>query len=81
MTIKLTLSVGMHVIQKAKQYARRHKRSFYEIVTSYFSSLSAGTDASAKIDPEVRAIGDQIPADKIPELEDARYRYLKEKYP
>ena len=78
MTAKLTLSVEKNVIQNAKRYARKHKRSLSEIVTSYLRSLSS--DAAEELDPDVVAISDEIPAAKIPELDDARYRYLKEKY-
>jgi hypothetical protein len=80
MTTKLTLSVEKTVIQNAKLYARRQKRSLSEIVASYLRGLSAEPDASEELDPEVMAIADEIPPGRIPELENARYQYLKEKY-
>ena len=68
------------VIQKAKAYARKHKRSLSEIVTGYLSSLTLDGDVPEEIDDEVMALADNIPADRIPDLDDPKYRYLKEKY-
>jgi Family of unknown function (DUF6364) len=79
MTTKLTLSVENSVIKNAKLYARRHNRSLSEIVSSYLRSLADGGGSEA-LDPDVVAIADEIPAGKIPEFADTRYRYLKEKY-
>ena len=80
MTTKLTLSVEKGVIQKAKAYARKHQRSLSEIVTGYLSSLTAGVDAEEEIDEEVMALAGDIPAERIPDLDDHRYRFLKDKY-
>lgn len=80
MTTKLTLSVEKTVIENAKLYARRQKRSLSEIVASYLRGLSTEPDASEEYDPEVMAIADEIPVGRIPDLENARYRYLKGKY-
>ena len=80
MTTKLTLSVEKNVIQKAKQYARKHKRSLSEIVSCYLRSLTDERDVSEEIDEEVMALADEIPAERLSALDDAKYRFLKDKY-
>jgi hypothetical protein len=80
MTTKLTLSMEKTVIQNAKRYARRQGRSLSDIVASYLRGLSAEPDAAEVLDPEVMAVADEIPVERIPDLENARYKYLKKKY-
>ena len=80
MTTKLTLSVEKLVVQKAKRYARTHKRSLSEIVTNYLDYISSQTTELPEIDPEVLEASGQISLKQIPELKEPKYRYLKEKY-
>ena len=79
-TTKLTLSVEKRVVQKAKQYARNHKKSLSQIVTSYLDYISSKGSEVPEIDPEVLEASGQIPLDKIPNLKEPKYRHLKDKY-
>jgi hypothetical protein len=80
MTTKLTLTVEKQVIQRAKRYAKRQKKSLSEIVTTYLDHLSTEADIASEIDAEVLAASDNIRPDQVPNLKDAKYRYLKEKH-
>jgi hypothetical protein len=80
MTTKLTLTVEKQVIQRAKRYAKRQKQSLSQIVTTYLDHLSTEADISAEIDSEVLSASDSIRLDQIPDLKEAKYRYLKEKH-
>ncbi len=80
MTTKLTLSVEKRVVQKAKRYARAHKQSLSSIVTNYLDYISNQADVSTNIDPEVIEASGHISPEKIPDISDPKYRYLKDKY-
>ena len=80
MTTKLTLSVEKHVVQKAKRFAQTQKKSLSEIVTGYLDYISSRAAETPEIDPEVLELSGNIPMDKIPDLKDPKYQYLKEKY-
>jgi hypothetical protein len=80
MTTKLTLSVEKKVIQRAKQFAKIHKQSLSQIVTSYLDHISRQITTPEDIDPEVLELSDRIRATDLPKLKDVKYRYLKEKY-
>ena len=80
MTTKLTLSVEKKVIQRAKQFAKIHKQSLSQIVTSYLDHISRQITTPEDIDPEVLELSDRIKVKDLPNLKDAKYRYLKEKY-
>ena len=80
MTTKLTLSVDRQVIQKAKRYALKRKKSLSQLVTNYLKYVTAEDPDLSDIDPVVRQVADQIPFGQLPRLEDPRYRYLKDKY-
>jgi|WetSurSiteA1Bulk_404760.scaffolds.fasta_scaffold1006098_1 hypothetical protein len=41
MEVKLTLKLSKSVIEKAKQYAKKRKRSFSKLVEDYFTILSS----------------------------------------
>jgi len=79
MTTKLTLSVEKRVIQKAKRFAQSQKKSLSEIVTEYLDYIS-GQPGESEIDPEVLEASAEIPPERIPDIQDARYRYLRDKY-
>jgi len=80
MTTKLTLSVEKRVVQKAKRYARTHKKSLSQIVTNYLDYISSQGAELTEINPEVLEASGQIPMKKIPNLKEPKYRYLKHKY-
>ncbi len=80
MNTKLTLSVEKRVVQKAKRYARKRKKSLSEIVTTYLDYISSQPAEQQEIDPEVLAASGNIPPQRIPEVKDAKFQYLKEKY-
>jgi len=80
MTTKLTLSVEKRVVQRAKHFARTHKKSLSEIVTNYLDYISSQDASVPEIDPEVLELSDRIPMKDLPKLKDAKYSYLKEKY-
>jgi hypothetical protein len=80
MTTKLTLSVDRQVIQKAKRYARRHNKSLSQLVTNYLKHVTADDREMSEIDPVVQEVADEIPIAQVPQLDEPKYRYLKDKY-
>ena len=57
MEVKLTLKLSKSVIEKAKQYAKKRKRSLSKLVEDYFTILSSKDPAeNAKISPIVREL-------------------------
>ena len=80
MTTKLTLSVEKRVVQKAKRYARTYNKSLSSIVTDYLDYISSRAGESSEIDPEVLEASGQIPPERIPDMEEPRFRRLKQKY-
>ena len=80
MTTKLTLSVEKRVIQKAKRFAQTQKKSLSEIVTNYLDYISSQTADAADIDPDVLQASGDIPPERIPDVKEAKFRYLKNKY-
>ena len=80
MTTKLTLSVDRQVIQKAKRYARRHNKSLSQLVTNYLKHVTADDREMPEIDPVVQEVADEIPIAQVPQLDEPKYRYLKDKY-
>ena len=80
MTTKLTLSVERQIIEKAKRYAQEHNRSLSEIVAKYLEYLTDDVETVMDIAPEVLDLSDEISIDKLGEGDDAKYRYLRDKY-
>jgi hypothetical protein len=80
MTTKLTLSVEKRVVLKAKRYARTHKKSLSQLVTNYLDHISSQDAGIAEYDPEVLDAAGQIPVNKMSDIKDPKYRYLKDKY-
>lgn len=78
--MEIEVSVEKRVIQKAKQFAKIHKQSLSQIVTSYLDHISRQMTVAEDIDPEVLELSDRIRVKDLPDLKDAKYRYLKEKY-
>jgi hypothetical protein len=80
MTTKLTLSVERAIIDKAKRYAQEHNRSLSEIVAKYLDYLTGDVESAIEIDPEVLDLSDEIPIEQLRDTNDAKYRYLRDKY-
>jgi len=68
----LTLSVEKRVVQKAKLYARKRKKSLSEIVTTYLDFSSRRGSELQDIDPEVLEASGQISLERIPDLKDPK---------
>ena len=76
-----TLSVEKSTIEKARQYAREHNKSLSELVENYLEYLTEEKEQSAnEIDPEVVELSDNIPVEMLPDIDEGKYKYLKEKY-
>ena len=80
MTTKLTLSVDKRVVQRAKAFARTQKQSLSQIVTNYLDHISRQAPSAEDIDPEVMELSDRIRLKDLPDMKDAKYQYLKDKY-
>ena len=80
MTTKLTLSVDKRVVQRAKAFARTQKQSLSQIVTNYLDHISRQAPSADDIDPEVLEMSDRIRLKDLPDIQDAKYQYLKAKY-
>ena len=78
--VKLALSIDRDLIDKAKQYARRHDRSLSDLVSSYLRQITADEQDADDVDPLVRDVADEIPMDQIVDLGDARCQHLKARY-
>jgi len=48
MSTKLTLTVDQEVIDSAKEYAKKTKRSLSNIIEEYLKSLTSGTQGTKK---------------------------------
>jgi hypothetical protein len=48
MSTKLTLTVDQEVIDSAKEYAKKTKRSLSNIIEEYLKSLTSGTQSAKK---------------------------------
>ena len=80
MRTKLTLSVDQAVVERAKRYARKSKRSLSELVTSYLRQLTMADDPEEEIDPVVRDAADELPLTGLPDPKDAKLQHLMDKY-
>ena len=80
MTTKPTPSVEKRVVQKDKLFARTHRKSLSQLVTSYLDHISSKDGELPVYDPEVLDAAGQIPLNRIPAAREPKYRYLKDKY-
>ncbi len=78
--VKLALSIDRDLIDKAKQYARRHDRSLSDLVSSYLRQITADEQDADDVDPLVRDVADEVPMGQLVDLGDARCQHLKAKY-
>jgi hypothetical protein len=75
---KLTLSVDEAVVEKAREYSRRHGTSISQLVSRFLSGLPADDSAwEAELTPTVRRLLGIASGDVD---EDDYHRYLLEKY-
>ena len=72
---KLTLSVDVDVIERARLYSRRHQTSISQLVTNYLSQLDA--NSSERFSPSVRRLLGILPTSVS---EDEYYQHLDEKH-
>ena len=73
---KLTLSIDENVIERARQYSKRHGVSISRLVTNYLAGLGARSKADA-ISPSVRRLRGILPPDTSVER---HKKYLEDKY-
>ena len=79
MQTKLTLRLDSHLIRRAKDYARRRRKSVSTVVADYFASLEAARDqTSPELPPKVRSLLGAFGKTRISE-KDYR-RHLEAKY-
>ncbi|NOR74455.1 MAG: hypothetical protein GQ525_04800 [Draconibacterium sp.] len=84
MDTKLTLKLDKRVIDRAKKYASKHKRSLSRMIESYLKSLIDKDSPESKDDLEISpfvksmATGVKLPADL--DSKEAYNEYLSEKY-
>ena len=81
MEVKLTLKLSKSVIEKAKQYAKKRKRSLSKLVEDYFTILSSKDPAeNTKISPIVGELAGIISEKDVVNWKNGYTRYLKKKY-
>ena len=79
---KLTLSLDKKVIEKAKEFARKHQTSLSRMVESYFESLTSGEDDDfeVKVTPLVESLCGVIELPDDFDYKKRRTEYLSEKH-
>ena len=81
MSKKLTLSIDETTIEKAKRYAKKKKKSLSKLVQEYLQYVAERENDNLELEltPTVKKLLGSV---KIKEesIEDARFKYLKEKY-
>ena len=78
MEAKLTLKLNKAVINSAKIYAKKHRRSLSGLVENYFSNLSSEYNYPQKHSPVVESISGILSENDLEEYEreDERARYI-----
>ena len=56
MDTKLTLKLDKSVIQKAKEYASKHKTSLSRMIENYLDSITSDNQKKSKITPLVKSL-------------------------
>ena len=72
---KLTLSVDVDVIERARRYSKRHQTSISQLVTNYLSQLDASP--SERLSPSVQRLLGILPATVS---EEEYYQHIDEKH-
>ena len=81
MAKKLTLNIDERVIQEAKKYANKKRKSLSRLIQDYLQYIleTENKDKETDFSPTVKQLlGSIIINDK--NIKDAKYEYLKEKY-
>ncbi|NND06629.1 MAG: hypothetical protein HKN87_09630 [Saprospiraceae bacterium] len=79
---KLTLSLDKKVIEKAKEFARKHQTSLSRMVESYFESLTSEEldDFEIEVTPLVDSLCGVIELPNDFDYKNRRTEYLTEKH-
>lgn len=81
MQTKLTLSIEAGTIERAKRYARGHRKSVSQIVEDYFRSLTAEeVDRKKAIPPITRELAGSLKGAQVADLKKERADYLSTKF-
>lgn len=80
METKLTLRLNDHVIEKAKQYAQKHKISLSKMVESYLNNVTNETVQEEEISPLVKSLSGVMHLPKEYDYKMDRAEYLSDKY-
>ena len=73
---KLTLSLDQRVIEKAKQYARKHGTSLSKIIEAYFDSLTSTEQEEIETTPLVESLTGIVSLPVDFDYKAARNKYL-----
>lgn len=80
MNAKLTLSLEKHVIDEAKKYARRRRKSLSKMVESYLRQVARAEMEENAITPLVAELSGILDSDKAERRRKEYGDYLAEKY-
>ena len=81
MPVKLTLSVDKNVIERAKRFSRRQRKSLSKLVEGYLRELTGVSSGREDITPKVAALSGVIPPGAIRGERRVDYAdFLVEKY-
>lgn len=81
MSKKLTLSIDETIIEKAKKYAKKKKKSLSKLVQEYLQYVAERENENweSELTPTVRKLLGSVKL-KEESIEDTKFKYLKEKY-
>ena len=81
MTAKLTLSIDKAVIERAKEYAGKNRKSLSDLVENYFKVLTAETGQNQPAFPPLTTgLSGVIKATDIDDYRGQYTQYLQDKY-
>jgi hypothetical protein len=81
MNAKLTLKLNEAVIEKAKEYARKNKKSLSELVESFFKTLTAESEqGQTNYTPLTEELSGVLTVAELQDYQDQYADYLIKKY-
>jgi hypothetical protein len=81
MNTKLTLTIEQSVIETAKRYAKRNKRSLSDLIESYLKALTAETETKkTDVSPMVQSLRGSFNLPENLDYKEGLAKSLKEKY-
>jgi hypothetical protein len=80
MQTKLTLSIDKSVIERAKKYAHRRRRSLSGLVENYLREVTRADLGNEEVTPVVAELSGVLPADAVTAHRDDYSDYLADKY-